>query len=112
MGVHPYYVAHISVLLASSFIGFLLLLRVWNFRSLPGAYGLILAILCAVEWSLAYVMEIVRLDMAEKIFWGKLQYGWQFWQALDLSPHLPMIGTIKSGLTFNLPTILHSARCS
>ena len=74
MGVHPYYVAHISVLLASSFIGFLLLLRVWNFRSLPGAYGLILAILCAVEWSLAYVMEIVRLDMAEKIFWGKLQY--------------------------------------
>lgn len=71
---NPYYITHIIILLISSTIGILLLLRVWSLRSLPGAHGLILTILCVVEWSIAYVMEIARLDLAEKILWGKLQY--------------------------------------
>jgi len=71
---NPYYITHIIILLISSTIGILLLLRVWSLRSLPGAHGLILTILCVVEWSLAYAMEIVRLDLTEKVLWGKLQY--------------------------------------
>ncbi len=74
MEIYPYYMAHIGILLASSLIGALLLIRVWRLRSLPGTNGLILAILCVMEWSLAYIMEILRPDMAEKILWGKLQY--------------------------------------
>lgn len=41
---------------------------------MPGAYGLMLSVGCAVEWSLTYILEIIRTDMAEKILWGKLEY--------------------------------------
>ncbi len=74
MEAYPYYSVYIAILLANSLVGLVLLVRVWGLRSLPGAHGLILSILCVIEWSLAYVMEILRPDMAEKIFWGKLQY--------------------------------------
>ena len=74
MEMYPYYIGYIIILLAGSLIGFLLLIRVWGLRSIPGTYGLILAIGCVTEWSLAYVMEIFSAGMAEKIVWAKLQY--------------------------------------
>jgi signal transduction histidine kinase len=74
MELHSYYVGYIVILLASSLIGFLLLIRIWGLRSTPGAYGLILAIGCVIVWSLTYTMEIVSTDMAEKILWSKLEY--------------------------------------
>jgi len=74
MEMYPYYIGYIVILLASSLIGFLLLIRIWVLRSTPGAYGLILAIVCVIEWSLTYTMEIFSASMAEKILWAKLEY--------------------------------------
>jgi signal transduction histidine kinase len=74
MEIYPYYIGYIIILLASSVIGFLLLIRIWGLRRIPGAYGLMLSAACVIEWSLTYVMEIIRTDMAEKIIWGKLQH--------------------------------------
>jgi signal transduction histidine kinase len=74
MGMYPYYIGYIVILLASSMICLLLLARIWGVRSIPGAYGLMLAVGCVAEWSLAYVMEIYSSGMAEKILWAKLQY--------------------------------------
>ncbi len=74
MEMYPYYIGYIIILLAGSVIGFLLLIRVWSLRSIPGAYGLMLAIGCVTEWSLTYAMEIASTNMVEKIMWAKLQY--------------------------------------
>jgi hypothetical protein len=74
MEMYPYYMGYIVILLASSVIGFLLLIRIWGVRSIPGTYGLMLAVGCATEWSLGYVMEIFSPNIAEKILWAKLQY--------------------------------------
>jgi signal transduction histidine kinase len=74
MEMYPYYIGYIIILLASSVIGFLLLIRVWGLRSIPGTYGLMLAIGCVTEWSLTYIMEIFSASMVEKILWAKLQY--------------------------------------
>jgi signal transduction histidine kinase len=74
MEMYPYYIGYIIILLASSTIGLLLLIRIWGLRSIPGTYGLMLAVGCVTEWSLAYTMEIFSIGMAEKILWAKLQY--------------------------------------
>jgi len=74
MEMYPYYIGYIVILLASSAIGFLLLIRIWGLRSIPGTYGLMLAVGCVTQWSLSYVMEIFSVDLAEKILWVKLQY--------------------------------------
>ncbi|MCJ7432690.1 MAG: ATP-binding protein [Anaerolineales bacterium] len=74
MEMYPYYIGYIIILLASSLIGFLLLIRIWSLRSAPGAYGLMLSVICIIEWSLTYAMEIFSTNMAEKILWGKLEY--------------------------------------
>lgn len=74
MVAYPYYIAYIIMLLAGSLIGFLLLIRIWKLRVEPGVYGLILSVGCAMEWSLTYVLEIIRANMAEKILWAKLEY--------------------------------------
>ena len=84
MEMYPYYSAYIIILLASSLIGFLLLIRIWDLRSTPGAYGLMLSVVCAIEWSLTYMLEIVSPDMAEKILWGKLQYFGISYMALGM----------------------------
>jgi signal transduction histidine kinase len=74
MEMYPYYIGYIIILLASSVIGFLLLIRVWSLRSIPGTYGLMLAVGCVIEWSLTYMMEIFSSTIAEKILWAKLEY--------------------------------------
>ena len=74
MEMYPYYIGYIIILLASSLIGFLLLIRVWELRAIPGTYGLMLAIGCAIEWSLTYTMEIYSTNLADKIMWAKLEY--------------------------------------
>ncbi len=74
MEMYPYYVGYIIILLAGSVIGILLLIRIWGVRSIPGAYGLMLAVGCVTEWSLTYVMEIFSTDLAEKVLWAKLEY--------------------------------------
>ena len=74
MEMYPYYTGYIIILLASSVIGFLLLIRVWELRAVSGAYGLMLAIGCSIEWSLTYAMEIYSTNMADKIMWAKLEY--------------------------------------
>ncbi len=74
MESYPYYIAYIILLISSSLMGLLLLIRIWRARNVPGAYALALSVLCAVEWSLTYIMEIARADMGEKLLWAKLQY--------------------------------------
>jgi signal transduction histidine kinase len=74
MEMYPYYFAYICILLASSLIGILLMIRIWGLRSTPGAYALFLSVGCVTEWSLTYAMEIAQGNLAEKIFWAKLEY--------------------------------------
>ena len=74
MDMYPYYIGYIIILLASSVIGFLLLIRVWELRAIPGTFGLMLAIACSIEWSLTYTMEIYSTSLADKIMWAKLEY--------------------------------------
>lgn len=84
MEMYPYYISYIVALLTGSVIGFLLLIRIWGLRSIPGAYGLMLAVGCVTEWSLTYMMEILSTGMAEKILWAKLQYFGISYVALGL----------------------------
>jgi signal transduction histidine kinase len=74
MELYPYYIGYIVILLAGSLMGILLLTRIWGVRIIPGAYGLMLAVGCVVEWSLTYAMEIFSTNMAEKILWAKLEF--------------------------------------
>lgn len=74
MDTYPYYIAYIILLLSGSLMSFLLLLRIWRSRNVPGAYGLMLSVICVAEWSMSYIMEIVRESPAEKIFWAKMEY--------------------------------------
>ena len=74
MSLYPSYIAYIIILIGSSIIACLLLFRIWTLRSTPGAYGLMISVACVAEWSLTYAMEIIRADMAEKIFWAKMEF--------------------------------------
>jgi PAS domain S-box-containing protein len=74
MELYPYYIGYIVILLAGSLMGILLLMRIWGVRIIPGAYGLMLAVGCVVEWSLTYAMEIFSTNLAEKILWAKLEF--------------------------------------
>jgi len=72
--MYPYYIGYTIILLASSVIGTLLLIRIWGLRSVPGSYGLMLAVGSGTEWSLAYAMEIYSPTLADKVFWAKLEF--------------------------------------
>jgi signal transduction histidine kinase len=74
MEMYPYYFAYIFILLASSLIGVLLMVRIWGLRTMPGAYALLLSVGCVTEWSLTYAMEISQGSLAAKILWAKLEY--------------------------------------
>ncbi|HUI90596.1 MAG TPA: histidine kinase N-terminal 7TM domain-containing protein [Anaerolineales bacterium] len=74
MLLYSSYIAYVIILIGSSIIACLLLFRIWTLRSTPGAYGLVLSVACVAEWSLTYAMEIIRTNMAEKIFWAKMEY--------------------------------------
>jgi len=74
MPLDPYYVYYGIILTGSVIVAGLLLVRVLWSRSAPGKFGLLLGIVSTAEWSLTYILEIIRTDMGEKIFWAKLQY--------------------------------------
>lgn len=74
MLLYSSYIAYTVILIGSSLIASLLLIRIWALRSTPGAYGMMISVASVAEWSLAYVMEIIRTDMAEKIFWAKMEF--------------------------------------
>jgi signal transduction histidine kinase len=74
MEIYPYYIAYIVILLGGVFISLLLMIRIWRFRDMPGAYGLMVSVICSAEWSLTYAMEIIRPNMVEKIIWSKFEY--------------------------------------
>src|ERR1700690_3977333 len=74
MSLYSSYIAYIFILIGSTLIAFLLLIRIWMLRSTPGAYGLILSVACVAEWSLTYIMEIVQPNLADKILWAKMEF--------------------------------------
>ena len=74
MHLYPSYIAYVIILIGSSIIACLLLIWIWALRSTPGAYGLAISVASVAEWSLTYAMEIVRTDMAQKIFWAKMEF--------------------------------------
>jgi signal transduction histidine kinase len=74
MNTTSFYIGYIIILLASSVVGSLLLLRIWQFRTAPGGYSLLLAILSGIMWSSTYVLEIAATDLARKILWAKMEY--------------------------------------
>ncbi len=74
MNTTAYYIGYIITLLTSSAVGFLLIVRIWGFRSVPGSYGLLLAMLSGIVWSLTYILEISATEIATKLIWAKLEY--------------------------------------
>lgn len=74
MNASSYYIGYIVILLASSVVGSLLLLRIWKFRAAPGSYSLLLAVFSGIMWSFTYVLEIAATDLARKLFWAKMEY--------------------------------------
>ena len=108
MEMYPYYIGYIVILLASSMIGILLLIRIWGLRSIPGAYGLMLAVGSATEWSLTYAMEIYSANMAEKILWAKLEYFGISYVALGMFIFTMHYSGRGSSLTATRTTLLAS----
>jgi PAS domain S-box-containing protein len=51
-----------------------LALFVWRRRAAPGAMALMVLILAATIWSLAYALELVVIDLTAKLFWARVQY--------------------------------------
>mgnify|MGYP005848789331 CR=1 FL=1 len=47
---------------------------VWRRRTMPGALAFVGLALAVALWSLGYVLEIISLDLSQKIFWAKLEY--------------------------------------
>lgn len=74
MTTSSYYIGYIVILLASSVVGLLLLLRIWGYRKAAGSYSLLLAVFSGILWSFTYVMEIAATDLARKIMWARLEY--------------------------------------
>jgi len=74
MHLYPSYIAYVIILVGSSIVSCLLLFRIWTLRSTPGAYGLMISVASVAEWSLTYIMEITQTELAEKIFWAKLEF--------------------------------------
>lgn len=74
MNVTSYYIGYIVILLASSLVGFLLLLRIWGFRTTPGSFSLLLAVFSGILGSFTYVMEIAATDIVKKLLWAKMEY--------------------------------------
>ena len=74
MSLYSTYVGYTIILIGSTIIACLLLIRIWALRSTPGAYGLMISVASVAEWSLTYVMEITQTNMADKIFWAKMEY--------------------------------------
>jgi PAS domain S-box-containing protein len=92
------------VLIGSTIISGLLLVRVWSLRKTPGAFGLMLALLSVTIWSSAYVFEIIRLDLGEKIFWAKVEYiGICF---VALGAFIFVINYVGLGYWFTTPRLI------
>src|SRR5690349_14203405 len=58
-------------------------------RTLRGAYAFVWFCLAALEWCLAYALEINSTDLAPKILWAKIEYlgivmGPIFWLAFAI----------------------------
>lgn len=68
------YQVYIVILVFSALISAAMLARLWPLRRSPGASGLIAAVFFVTLWSLAYIMEISTLALADKIFWAKVQF--------------------------------------
>ncbi|MCE9645214.1 MAG: PAS domain-containing protein [Chloroflexi bacterium] len=74
MNTASFYFGYIIVLLASSVVGFLLLLRIWEYRRSPGASSLLLAVFSGIFWSFTYILEISSTDLVRKLAWAKMEY--------------------------------------
>jgi signal transduction histidine kinase len=72
--IHAGYLAFIIALLISAMVSIGLIFWLWRLRSAPGAYGLMIALACVAEWSIAYALEIGLIDLSAKIFWAKMQF--------------------------------------
>jgi signal transduction histidine kinase len=74
MNTTSYYLGYIVILLASSVVGCLLLLRIWGLRNTQGSYSLLLAVSSGIIWSIAYALEISASDISMKLIWVKMGY--------------------------------------
>lgn len=68
------YTPYMLPLLLSFTIVVILAGQSWRRRSTPGAMSFALLMLTIAEWSFGYVLELGSVDLAAKIFWGKVQY--------------------------------------
>jgi PAS domain S-box-containing protein len=68
------YTPYMLPLLLNFIIVMILAFRSWQHRATPGAASFALLMLGVAEWSLGYLFELGGLDLATKIFWGKVQY--------------------------------------
>ncbi|HET9905788.1 MAG TPA: histidine kinase N-terminal 7TM domain-containing protein [Anaerolineales bacterium] len=66
---------YILPLILSTIIAVYVAIYVWQRRAIaPWAMALVVLALACAEWSFGYALEIEGVDLAAKIFWGKIQY--------------------------------------
>ncbi|MDX9991795.1 MAG: histidine kinase N-terminal 7TM domain-containing protein [Anaerolineales bacterium] len=68
------YLIYMGILVFSVLISTGMLVRLWQLRQHPGSHGLIAGVFFVALWSLAYILEIGSLNIADKIFWAKVQF--------------------------------------
>lgn len=74
MGSGWQYTPYIIPLLVTTVLAIALAFYVWRHRTTHGAVTFALLMLAIAEWSSGYTLELGALDLATKVFWGKVQY--------------------------------------
>jgi PAS domain S-box-containing protein len=70
-----WYLTVVSLLLLLSVAASIVFaLYAWKRRPVPGSVAFSLFMLAVAQWTLAYLLQIVSVDMAAKIAWAKFQY--------------------------------------
>jgi PAS domain S-box-containing protein len=68
------YLIYVIILAVSIGIAGALIVRLWRYRTMPGASGLMLSIVAVATWSFGYALEIMGPGLAVKVFWAKFEF--------------------------------------
>ena len=68
------YTPYVFPLLAATTISVALAFYAWKRRPAVGVTPFVLLMLAVAEWSLAYALRLVSVDLATKLFWAKVRY--------------------------------------
>ncbi len=78
MDSHYAYTPYIWPMLIPAVFTAVLVVFVWRWRSVPGAWPLMLAMLFTIPWAVSAALEVAAVDVSTKVFWVKFQAIWPF----------------------------------